>query len=244
MKSILTSLLLAPLAVLLTANTAPAQHASRIGQPSRKLEIFADRAALPLITADGTALPIIVVDDAPPHTKAATVTLADCIERIGGVRPQILEALPDPVPARAIWVGHQPAMHAAFPGVDFTFRHPEEIVLAANENHVAITGRDQWDPKFSTVEGRRHTITDAQQEYGTANAVFTFLQEQIGIRWLYPGETGTDYPGKESLNIRPFTLRYHPQFRDRSGVFYQLERGYIKADPEQNWTKHQRLLLD
>jgi hypothetical protein len=232
------------LPVVLAAVAAEAQHASRVGQPSRKLEIFADRAALPLISPDGVALPILVAEGAPPHTKAAAVRIADGIERIGGVRPKIFEKLPDPVPARAIWVGHQPAMDAAFPGVDFTFRHPEEIVLAANENHVALTGRDRWDPKFSTVEGRRHPITDAQQEYGTANAVFTFLQEQIGIRWLYPGETGTDNPGKESLNIRPFTLRYHPQFRDRSGVFYQLERGYIKADPEQNWTKHQRLLLD
>ncbi|MCA9038782.1 MAG: DUF4838 domain-containing protein, partial [Planctomycetaceae bacterium] len=217
---------------------------SRLGQPSRKLEVLADRAVLPLIAADGTALPILLAEGAPPHTKAAAVTLADCLERIGGVRPEIHETLPDPLPAKAIWVGYQPALAAAFPGVDFTFHHPEEIVLAANENHVALTGRDKWDPKFSTVEGRRRLITDAQQEYGTANAVFTFLQERVGIRWLYPGETGTDYPGSESLNITPFTLRYHPQIRDRSGVFNQLERGYIKANPEQDWTKHQRLLLD
>jgi hypothetical protein len=229
---------------LLTAVPTEAQHASRLGQPSRKLELFADRPVLPLIAADGTALPILVAEGAPPQTRAAAVTLADCLERIGGAHPEIHETLPDPVPARAIWVGYQPAMTAAFPGVDFTFHHPEEIVLAANENHLALTGRDRWDPKFSTVEGRRFPVTDAQQEYGTANAVFTFLQEQVGIRWLYPGETGTDYPGAESLNITPFTLRYHPQFRDRSGIFYQLERGYIKADPEQDWTKHQRLLLD
>lgn len=240
------SLVSATLALLflIAPATSEAQHASRIGQPSRKLEVFADRAALPLIAAEGTALPILLAAGAPPHTKAAAVTLADCLERIGGVRPEIFETLPDPLPAKAIWVGYQPAMAAAFSGVDFTFHHPEEIVLAANENHVALTGRDRWDPKFSTVEGRRFPITDAQQEYGTANAVFTFLQEQVGIRWFYPGETGTDYPAAESLNITPFTLRYHPQFRDRSGIFYQLERGYIKAGPEQDWTKHQRLLLD
>lgn len=230
--------------LLLAPFAASAQHAAKVGQPSRKLEVFADRAALPLISADGTALPILVAEGAPPQTKAAAETLADCIERIGGVRPEIFETLPDPLPAKAIWVGHQPAMAELFPGVDFTYKHPEEIVLAATENHVALTGRDKWDPKFATVQGRRFPITDAQREYGTANAVFTFLQEQVGIRWLYPGETGSDYPDAESLNIKPFTLRYHPQFRDRSGVFYQLERGYIKADPEQDWTKHQRLLLD
>jgi len=229
--------------LVLVSVTAQAQHASRIGQPSRKLEVFAGRAALPLISPDGAALPILVTEGAPPHTKAAAVTLADCIERIGGVRPKILETLPDPVPARAIWVGHQPAMDAAFPGMDFTFRHPEEIVLAANENHVAITGRDRWDPKHLVFDDGRKTIQGKQLEYGTANAVFTFLQERIGVRWLYPGKLGTDYPGADSLRIAPFTYRYHPQFRARSGVFAQLNRGK-KEDDGQIWVKHQRLLLD
>ena len=144
LQGLAKSLLSATLAVvfLVAPVTAGAQHASRLGQPSRKLEVFTGRAALPLISADGTASPILVAEGAPPQTKAAAVTLADCLERIGGVRPEILETLPDPVPVRAIWVGHQPAMATAFPGVDFTFHHPEEIVLAASENHLALTGRE------------------------------------------------------------------------------------------------------
>jgi hypothetical protein len=242
MKHVFAALLVFPLLPALLAAQPP--HASRLGQPSRMLQVFSDRSALPLVSANGEAMPIVLAGGAPPQTKAAADTLADCIERIGKVRPKIFETLPDPLPERAIWVGYQPAMKDAFPDIDFAFTHPEEILLVGNESHLALSGRDKWDAKFSTVEGRRHPITDAQQEYGTANAVFTFLQEQIGIRWLYPGETGTDFPGPDSLNITPFTLRYHPQFRDRSGVFYQLERGYIRANAEQDWTKHQRLLLD
>ena len=34
--------------------------------------------------------------------------------------------------------------------------------------------------------------TGMQQEYGTANAVYSFLQEQLGVRWLWPGEEDVD----------------------------------------------------
>lgn len=65
----------------------------------------------------------------------------------------------------------------------------------------------------------------------------------MGVRWLYPGELGTDYPGVESLSIKPFSVRYHPQFRYREGLFHQLARGYIKPGAMQDWVKNQRVLL-
>lgn len=206
-------------------------------------EDLAGQPPVPLISGS-KALPVIIPENAPPHTKAAAHFLADTIKTIGGVRPEVIEKLPNPVPAGAVWVGYQPAMDALFPGVDFNYKHPEEIVLAAMGGHVAITGRDKWDPKFSTVPGRRTPITDKQIEYGTANAVFTFLQDRVGVRWLYPGKNGTDYPAPESLAIQPFTFKYHPQFRARIGLFNQLDRGYAKAEAPQEWAKHQRLLLN
>lgn len=200
-------------------------------------------ADLVLMSKDTATLPIILAKDAAPHTRAAAKDLAEHLEVIGGARPEIIEGAPEPLPKQAIWVGYQPALDGLFPGTDFTFTHPEEILLAANENHVAITGRDRWDPKHLEFHDGRNTIKGKQLEYGTANAVFTFLQERIGVRWLYPGKLGTDYPGAESLRIAPFTYRYHPQFRARAGVFAQLNRGK-KEDDGQIWVKHQRLLLD
>jgi hypothetical protein len=211
---------------------------------SSPIKFFPDRPGLPLLAADGKPLPIIVSAEAPPFTREAAGFLAENIERIGGVRPEVLTTLPDPLPPQAIWVGYQPAMDALFPEIDFTFNHPEEIILGANENHVAITGRDRWDPKFTTVDTDKLNMTDVQQEYGGANAVFTFLQDVVGVRWLYPGELGTDYPAADSLQIPQFTYRYHPQFRNRSGLFHQLRRGRSPDPVLQGWVKHQRLLLD
>jgi len=199
--------------------------------------------SLSFIDEGGRALPIILPENPPPHTRHAAHFLAENIEKISGTRPEVIESPPNPQPRQAIWVGYQPCMKALFPEVDFQFEHPEEIILAANENHAAITGRDRWDPKFSDFQDDRVSIAEKQQEYGTANAVFTFLQDRIGVRWLYPGESGTDYPAADSLRIRPFTYRYHPQFRARVGIFAQLNRGNKKS-VQQEWVKHQRLLLD
>lgn len=47
-----------------------------------------------------------------------------------------MDGAPKDVPERAIWVGYQPRLDSLFPRTGFDFRHPEEIVIAANENHL------------------------------------------------------------------------------------------------------------
>lgn len=128
--------------------------------------------ALKVLTAEGGILPIILVENPAPQTKAAAFELAAAMETIAGVRPKVHETLPDPLPKQAIWVGYQKALDPLFPGVDFALTKPEEIFLVGNENHIAITGRDIWDPEFSTLPGRRFLIENWQREYGNANAVY------------------------------------------------------------------------
>lgn len=153
-----------------------------------------------LVLADeGESLaPIIVFRGAPPATRRAADELATYIEKISGAQPRVIEGEPKPVPPHAIWVGYQPAVERLFPDVSFEFTKPEEIVIAATKDHLVIAGRDRWDPahrEATTASGRDQGSWgdhDGQQEYGTANAVSTFLQDHLGVRWLWPGEGGTD----------------------------------------------------
>ena len=160
--------------------------------------------------------PIVVFQDAPPRTRDAAVTLADYIEKISGARPDVLDGEPRPLPERAIWVGVQPAVKAVFPNLDVDFRHPEEILLAANEKHLVIAGRDRWDPQRLDVEDRDGKITGKQQEYGTVNAVYTFLQDRLDVRWLWPGELGEDVVPRTTIRFAPFEHRFHPPIRSRA----------------------------
>lgn len=199
--------------------------------------VLADRGIAPA--------PIIVPQDAAPYTKTAAGTLADYVEKITGAKPKLLEGEPQPVPARAIWVGYQPAVEKLFPKLDFDFKHPEEILLAAGGNHVVIAGRDRWDAQRPTVLTNDGKPVPKQWEYGTANAVYTFLQDKLDVRWLWPGELGEDIVKRQTIRIAPFVYRYHPTIRSRDGVFHYSgllkKRGYGQSH---DWTRFQRLQLD
>ncbi len=200
-----------------------------------------------VLVEDGVAkVPIILFENAPPKTRRAAVELADYIEMMTGARLEVIEGLPDPLPAGAIWVGYQPVLDELFPGTEFDFNHPEEIVIVADDNHLVVAGRDRWNPDHMTItRGGKwpRTHDGIQQEYGTANAVYTLLQDFLGVRWLWPGELGTDVIETGTIAFEPFEYRYHPSVRARVGLMYFNEigdgRGYSR-----DWFRFQRCKLD
>lgn len=186
--------------------------------------------------------PIVIYQGAPPRTHDAAITLADYLEKITGTRPQLIEGEPKPLPAHAIWIGYQPVLKQLFPKTDFNFQHAEEIIITANADHLVIAGRDRWDPKHMVEKGRLSMKTNMQQEYGTANAVYTFIQEKLNVRWLWPGEE--DIIKQSRIAFAPFELRYHPQIRARAGMFTKLSLGDNKEGPDELWDRFQRVQLD
>ena len=94
------------------------------------------------------------------------------------------------------------------------------------------------------AKGRLAQKTGLQQEYGTANAVYTFLQDCLHVRWLWPGETGEDILPQKTIALVPFEFRYHPQIRARSGMFVRLSLGDNKEGPDELWARYQRVQLD
>ncbi len=188
--------------------------------------------------------PIVLFENAPPFTAKAAQELATYIEKASGARPELIKGEPETTPDRAIWVGYQPKLDELFPDISFDFAHPEEIVIAANESHLVIAGRDRWNPDALVVEGKDRTIHGRQQEYGTVNAVYTFLQKYLGVRWLWPGELGEDIRPRQTITFEPFTYRYHPQVRGRSGLFAFSSLGNEGYGRSYQWTRRQRLQLD
>ena len=190
----------------------------------------APEGELVLVEKGVSRAPIIVAEGASTETVRAAEELADYIQKTSGARPDMIKGNPDPVPDRAIWVGIQPKLSALFPEVRFTFEKPEEILIVADENHLAIAGRDR--------------MTDGvQTEYGTANAVYTFLQDYLHVRWLWPGEVGEDVLRQETIALAPFEHRYSPPFRQRGTV---LRRSALDEHRgvSHDWSRLQRLQLD
>ncbi|MCA1808664.1 MAG: DUF4838 domain-containing protein [Lentisphaerae bacterium] len=205
-----------------------------------------------ILVQDGVAqLPIIVFEDAPPFTLRAANEMADYIEKISGARPAVIDGCPDPVPEHAIWVGYQPKLDELFPEIDFNFRNPEEILIVCDGKNLVIAGRDRWDPDHMIIQLRGNwrlpehgQIMGLQMEYGTINAVYTFIQDYLNVRWLWPGEIGEDILRSDTIAVPVTRHRHYPRFRGRSGIFTRWSINSTKPNVNQNWLKYQRVLLD
>jgi hypothetical protein len=204
--------------------------------------ITAQAADFLLVAKDTAPAPIIVFKDAPPRTRDAAVTLADYIAKISGQKPEVIDGEPKAMPERAIWIGVQSAVKSLFPKTDFDFKQPEETLIVANEKHLVIAGRDRWNPAHMEAKGRLAMKTGVQQEYGTANAVYSFIQEQLGVRWLWPEEE--DVITRDSIAIAPMERRYAPSIRSRGGMLTKTSLGDNKESGEELWARFQRVQLD
>jgi len=82
---------------------------------------------------------------------------------------------------------------------------------------------------------------DSAKLAGVYHAVSLFLEEQAGVRWLWPGESGEVIPHNPDLEISQIERSGVPDFRRR-----QLMAGYVRFwAPEQRaewnaWTKRTR----
>ncbi len=220
------------------------------GLLATSISLKAGQNKLFLVKDGKHAAPIIIPKNALHYTKFSADELAQYIEKISGARPKVIEGVPSPLPKPAIWVGYQPALKKLFPKTDFTFKHPEEILITANADYLAITGRDRWDPKNLDVADpetfiyrtKKKKVIGKQFEYGTANAVYTFMQDYLDVRWLWPGELGEDIIKKPTIAFAPFSYRYHPTVRSRGGLLHYSSLG--DREHSGDWTRHQRLKLD
>jgi hypothetical protein len=194
--------------------------------------------------------PVIVFSNAPPMTRQAADDLAGYIGKISGAKPEVITNAPNPLPERAIWVGYQPKLKELFPKVDFDFKHPEEILIACDGKNLVIAGRDRWDPDHLLVakeafESGRKDVDGFQYEYGTANAVFTFIRDYLGVRWLWPGEE--DMPERATITVAPVEFRYHPALRMRHAMFFATSYyriGLSPGKPDADWNRFNRISLD
>lgn len=170
-------------------------------------------------------IPIITAADATEEVRRTAGELAEYIGKISGARPDVLHGIKS-IPESAVWVGIQPQLLKVFHGLNFNFQYPEEILIACNGRHLVIAGRDIF---FENI----------QIEYGTANAVYTFLEKYLDVRWLWPGELGEDIIPRDTIAIPSFEYRFHPNLLTRR-LFIRAERNTLTDD----WTRYQRLKLD
>lgn len=151
---------------------------------------------------DGRATAAIVIDtpDAGSARRAAD-ELVDHVRRATTVELPIVErASAEALPAEhAVVVIGGGALAAAL-GVSGSDLGPEEFLIRTVGRHLVFVGHD------TVVAGEGA----AGASPATLWAVVHFLDRQMGVRWLWPGELGTFVPAARSIAVPELDVRDRP----------------------------------
>jgi len=163
------------------------------------LHAYATEGAEPLrLAVDGEADSVIVLSANPSGAaRSAARILSDHVRQMSGAKLlNVAEGdwkLGDP--RTRILLGDSKT--AAELGINSAGLGPGGIVIKtlSDENAVVILGADHLAPV---------------DDMGTRYAVTTFLEEGLGVRFLWPGELGKVVPGRKTIKVPEIDIRMTP----------------------------------
>ncbi|MFW6039146.1 MAG: DUF4838 domain-containing protein [bacterium] len=159
------------------------------------------------LVRDGEPTSVIVTREHPaPSQQKAAEELQYHLEQMSGATvPIVAESDLDASDADAseatrIYVGQSEALKAQ--GIDTSTFEPETLMVRTLDRALVLAGDDRGahDEPFY---GDLHT--------GTLYAVYDFLQDELGCRWVWSGPTGEVIPKRKTIEIGELSVKETPQ---------------------------------
>lgn len=162
------------------------------------------QAGLTLIK-DGNPVSVIVTSDAPlPSQRIAAKELQYHLQKMTGALVPIVNErdfnASDVVP---IFVGQSEALQAR--GIDTTTLPRETMIVETLDDALVLAGEDG-----SAVTPYPDDYNSADVRTGTMYAVYDFLGDQLGCRWLWPGESGEAIPQRDTITVSYLDIQETP----------------------------------
>ncbi len=178
-------------------------------------------APLPLVEKGRSSYSILLAPEASPALREAARELQECIRLATGVELPIVEE----AEGRAvISLGITSRFSQA--GITLEGVGEEGFLIRTLGADLFIAGRD-------TPVGE--TTATGGVSNGSANGVYHFLEEALGVAWLMPGEMGRDVPQRRAWHLPPIEIRETPLF-----VYRRLP--YTQDTPAvRRWQQRQKL---
>lgn len=179
-------------------------------------------AALSLVE-NGKVNAVIVTADRPgPVASYAAQELALHIGKATGVRlPTVTESTAPAAPANRIYIGDSNAVRAA--GIDVHQLAAETFVLRTADHALFIAGEDkQGEPLESDTRA------------GTLWGVYEWLERDLHVHWLWPGDLGTYMPKTTNVSAPDIDETVPPRFfqrRLRPGLGYTSDHPALGFTP-------------
>jgi hypothetical protein len=171
---------------------------------------------LPWVTQGRSTWRIYHAADAVPSVREAATDLQRVVHQATGAQLPITHEPGTPM----ICLGDNPSAVAA--GIDVKCLVSDAFIIRTVQGNLYIAGPDTAPVNFSfdagpLPGGGKHPAGTAQggESRGTANGVYAFLEDVVGVRWLLPGEVGEDIPTRDSLAIPVQDRHEAPGFASR-----------------------------
>ena len=103
-------------------------------------------------------------------------------------------------------------------GLNMSRFEPETFVVKTHQNVLILAGDDGGSKSNARL--------------GTLWAVYDFLQDQLGVRWIWPGEIGRVIPRRETVEVADLDIRETPQIKVRGFRMVTQEKHRIAYEKE------------
>jgi len=180
--------------------------------------------ALPVVRTHTSDYVIYYDSRAAPSVAEAAVDLRDYVARATGASLPIVSAAQAPPPPFIALGDTRESRNA---GVTIDGMPPDAFVIAPRGQNVFIAGPD-------TGKGER--LESGGTSSGTANGVYAFLERYVDVRWLMPGDAGSDVPRRPGVLVPAVDVREAPAFASRRVPYMQNDNAAVAE-----WSRRQRL---
>lgn len=182
------------------------------------------------LVRDGKPLGVVVVGaEVPPLYHRLAEYFSETVERSTGARLPVLtegEEVSGETPR--IYIGPTEAARKA--GLRGNELPEENCRILTTGNAVFVWGNDALDGKDPADATRWQRTVEAQPTRWGINRI---LEEQLGVRWLWPGHLGTYVPKHGSLNIPAMDVSFQPKLQVRRfGLGVPGQRLEFSKNPE------------
>lgn len=197
------------------------------------------KAATPLVTNGAAASVIVIADQPQASQKLAAQELQYHLQKMSGARIAILpESQVKDNQRTLILVGQSRRVSAL--GVDTTKLPAETLVVRTVGHALILAGNDSGatpdaeDTIYDSVPDAPIYTPIFRGRTGTLYAVYKFLEDELGCRWLWPGSTGEVIPKHATVEVGALDITETPVlFRRhmRSGLTERLKKNCLTTMP-------------
>ncbi len=221
--------------------------ASSLSSRTKKTKKPVSSRPVVTLVRDGKPMALIVTNGRPIESqKIAATELQEHIRIMSGATLPIIKEneLPPNTSKALIFIGSGKLTQRL--GLVTKNMEPETFVVKTLPNVLILAGEDGGSKKNA--------------RNGTLWAVYDFLQDQLGCRWIWPGETGRRVPRSKTIQVPALNIRETPTVKvrfirllaqdkhragyEKEGIGRLLDLGktYDKiSEDERVWSRRMRL---